>query len=272
MLDISKAYDFAVGTAAPSVIPVPVQNLRRAIRAIEGRHIETDAAAAALPLGITAIDEALGGGLLRCALHEVAAASEAQVAAATGFALALAQRAAENRTVLWIAEEMALRESGVPYGPGLDEVGLAPERVIVVVAADARDVLWAMEEGLRCRAIGAAIGELRTQRIDGVAGRRLSLAAMEHKTCGLLLRARPDPSPLPAATRWLIGAQSAAKSDYGTGPPALQAHLTRNRCGPVGSWVLEWNRAEQRFDLAATHPEPVAPAAADRPHPAARVA
>jgi protein ImuA len=272
MLGISGGYDFAIGAAASSLIPAPVQGLRRAIRAIEGRHIETDAAAAALPLGIAAIDEALGGGLFRCALHEVAAASEAQVAAATGFTLALARCAAENRTVLWIAEEMALRESGVPYGPGLDEVGLVPERVIVVTTADARDVLWTMEEGLRCRAVGAVIGELRTQRIDDVAGRRLSLAALEHKTCGLLLRARPDPQPLAAATRWLVGAQSAAKFDYGPGPPALQARLTRNRYGPVGSWALEWNRAEQRFDLAATHPEPLAPAAADRPHPAARVA
>ena len=42
-----------------------------------------------LPLGIAAIDAALGGGLARGALHEIAAASEAHLAAAAGFALGL---------------------------------------------------------------------------------------------------------------------------------------------------------------------------------------
>jgi len=43
-----------------------------------------------LPLGMAAVDAALGGGLARGVLHEIAAASEAHLAAATGFALALA--------------------------------------------------------------------------------------------------------------------------------------------------------------------------------------
>ena len=42
---------------------------------------------AVLPLGIPAVDEVLGGGLARGALHEIAALSEAHLPAATGFAL-----------------------------------------------------------------------------------------------------------------------------------------------------------------------------------------
>ena len=128
-----------------------------------------------LPLGIAAIDAALGGGLARGALHEIAAASEAHLAAATGFALGLA--AHEQARVVWIAEDMALAESGAPYGPGLDAFGLAPERLLTVAAARPRDLLWAMEEALRCRAVGAVIGELRDSAINTVALRRLSLAA-----------------------------------------------------------------------------------------------
>ena len=41
----------------------------------------------ALPFGIAAIDTMLGGGLMRGALHEIAASAEAHSAAATGFAL-----------------------------------------------------------------------------------------------------------------------------------------------------------------------------------------
>lgn len=252
--------------------PAELAALRRAIRGIEGRHLAADAAEGMTPFGIAELDAALGGGLPGAALHEVAAAGEAEVAAATGFTLALARRVAGGRAVLWIADDMAQAESGAPYGPGLDGIGLAPERLIVVTAARPRDLLWAMEEALRCRAVGAVIGELRLQAIDGVAGRRLALAALQHKSCALLLRAQPDARPLAAATRWVVGAAPARPAPHGTGPPALAARLVRNRHGRTGSWVLEWNRVEQRFDLASPYPQPVAEAPADRPRGAARVA
>jgi protein ImuA len=240
--------------------------LRHAIRGIEGRHIEADALEALAPLGLPAVDAELGGGLSRAALHEIAAAGETQVACATGFALALAKRGAGPRPVLWIVEDMALAESGVPYGPGLDEIGLAPEQVVTVAAARTRDVLWAMEEALRCRAVGAVIGELRRENaVDAVAGRRLALAAGEHATFGLLLRTQPVARPLAAATRWVVAARPSAPQPFATGPPAFAVELVRNRHGRTGSWVLEWNRVEQRFDLASAHPQPVAQTAADRP-------
>src|SRR6516165_10610451 len=128
----------------------------------------------------TGLAGALGGGLSAGALHEIAAAREAETAAASGFALALAARRTSlrgappisglpaigsrararndesaasvltpGRHVLWIAEVLSLAENGAPYGPGLDGIGIAPERLITVAAARERDVLWAMEEALR---------------------------------------------------------------------------------------------------------------------------
>lgn len=251
-----------------SPMSATLRALRHAIRGIEGRHVEVDAAAALLSWEIPALDRALGGGLGRADLHEIASASEAEAAAATAFALDIARRSAPGRTVLWAAEDMALAESGCPYGPGLDGIGLAPERIITVATARAREVPWVMEEALRCRGIGAVIGELRPGGIDPVTGRRLALAAHRHGTPALLLRAEPDARPLAAATRWIVSAARSANGDAprGVGPPALTARLVRNRHGPTGSWVLEWNRVEQRFDLAAAHPQPVAETAGDRPH------
>ncbi len=198
---------------------VRMEELRRQLAALE-------AAAAGkcgvlLALGNPAIDGALGGGLGCGALHEIAAVREADVAAASGFALALAVRRAARRggpignswdarndarvpsTVLWIAEDLLLAENGALYGPGLEAIGIAPERLITVAAVRGRDVLWAMEEALRCRAVG--------------------------------------------------------------GPPRFLARLLRNRRGPLGTWIVEWNSVEQRFELA-THSEPVAGAAFDRAH------
>ena len=207
-----------------------------------------------LPLGIAPIDAALGGGLARGALHEIAAPSEAHLAAATGFVLGLAARG--QARVLWIAEDMALSESGAPYGPGLDAFGLAPERLLTGAVAHRRDLLWAMEEALRCRAIGVVIGEVRDSAVITVALRRLSLAAAESGALALLLRAAPPTDASTAATRWIVGAASNA---------CFTVELVRNRRGPLGSWILQWSDSDERF-LLTTPAQPVAAPALDRPH------
>jgi protein ImuA len=248
-------------------------------------------------LGISLIDDILGGGLCCSMLHEVAAMDESQMPAATGFVLALAVRRSaphgcirraprseqhdgeafsalpSSKAVLWIAEDLSLAENGMPYGPGLDEIGIVPERLIRVAAPRGRDVLWVMEEAMRCRAVGVVIGELRASRIDQVTTRRLSLAAAAGNILGLILRTAPDKTPSAAATRWIIGAVSPRSSParnerWAIGPPRLAAHLMRNRRGQLGTWMVEWNRVEQRFEVA-THSESMAGAAFDRPHRAA---
>lgn len=280
-------YPMASGNAAvplwdPTARSVP-DALRRAVRALEGRSETLDDPAVRLPFDIAPIDAALGGGLARAALHEIVAASEPEVAAATGFALALAAGFAAApdagpasadrvpaRAVLWIAEAMTQPESGAPYGPGLDAVGLSPEALVLVRAAHARDVLWAMEEGLRCRAIGAVLGEVRKPNaVDGVASRRLSLAATHEGRPALLLRAQPEIRPAAAATRWVVGGAPSRSVHAGPGPPAFAVRLARNRHGLLGDWTLEWNRVAHRFALAPAHPQPVAAQALDRPSPAA---
>jgi protein ImuA len=246
-----------------------VRALRHAIRSVETGPGTGDSHAA-VPFEIPPIDGVLGGGLARAAFHEIAAARESAIAAATGFALALAARAGGTRAVLWIAQDMGLVENGAPYGPGLDDLDLAPERLVTVAAGKSRDVLWAMEEALRCRAVGAVVGEIRghARGVDLIASRRLSLAAGRCGACAFLLRTDPGAEASAAATRWVVAAAPSA-SAAGPGPPRLSVHLTRNRRGPVGSWLLEWNRVVQRFDLAPSLSQPVADAAGDRPHRAA---
>jgi protein ImuA len=268
-----------------------IDRLRRELWALEAATGLAGECGAPLPLGIPAIDAALGGGLGRGALHEIAATGEAATTAATGFALTLAARLVRPMSlgsapcaggsivsdrnsgynVIWIAEDLSLAENGAPYGPGLDGIGIAPERLIVVATARGRDVLWAMEEALRCRAIGVVIGEMRPHDIDQVATRRLSLAAAAGGALGLILRPAPDEEPSAAATRWIVGASPSSLREasnerlHGAGSPRLSAQLVRNRRGHLGAWILEWNSVEQRFELA-THSEPVAGAAFNRPH------
>ena len=67
-----------------------IEQLRQRLQALE-KAAGIDGGPGVLPFGIAAIDGALGGGLARGALHEIAAAGEAHLAAATGFALAVAR-------------------------------------------------------------------------------------------------------------------------------------------------------------------------------------
>ncbi len=217
------------------------------------------------PLRIPAIDTVLGGGFIRGALHEIAAAGEAHLPAAAGFASGVARRsAAPSPRLFWITEDMGLVESGAPHGAGLDAFGLAPERLVMVSTAHRRDLLWAMEEALHCRTIDAVIGEIRTGGIDSVAVRRLSLAAAESGALALLLRATPPSDASTAATRWIVGAAPSAAA-HGSDAPRYAAQLVRNRRGPVGSWILEWSDSDEQLILA-THAQSVAAPAFDRSH------
>jgi protein ImuA len=281
-------------SSSPAEAPAArIEQLRRQLGALEAPGGHAGECGALLALGNPAIDGALGGGLGSSALHEIAAAREAEVAAASGFALALAARMtswrnapaatanscdarkderavslpASGRNVIWIAEDFSLVENGALYGAALDGIGIAPERLITVAAARTREVLWAIEEALRCRAVGMVIGEMRPRGIDQVATRRLALAAAAGSALGLILYTAPDDAPSAAVTRWVIGAASSlnAERGHGIGPSRLLARLVRNRRGPLGTWIVEWNSVEQRFELA-THSEPVAGTAFDRPH------
>ena len=228
-------------------------------------------------IGIAApINRALGGGLACGALHELAPAAPLHLGAACGLSLALAARASgDRRQVLWIATDFAAGEGGGPYGPGLDLFGLASARILVLRVPKPVDVLWAMEEALRCRALACVIAELTGDGCvaDLTATRRLALAAREgisaqNSGFGLLIRHRTTSMPSAAATRWEI-APSLSRPDAigertgGMGRARFDLSLRKNRRGPSGRWIIEWDHHEHAFQPAVS--VAVAAAAFDRP-------
>lgn len=229
-----------------------------------------------LPFGIAPLDRLLGGGLRRDALHEVRAGTTRDAAAATGFATAILARlmAGDGRPVLWVMEEAAVREGGLPHGPGLDRFGLAADRLVVVITRRPEEVLWVFEEGLRCAGLSAVLAELRghPRALDLTAGRRLALRARDVGVMGLLLRQATGPEPGAAATRWLVEPEPAATlGDFpaGIGRPVWRLHLERNRAGMTGRFDLEWDHGTRSFALdrpaVPALPRPRASAPVDRP-------
>lgn len=201
--------------------------------------------------GAPCLDEPLGGGIARAALHEVYAPAAADLAAATGFAAALALRAAGRRPLLWARQDFLDAETGRLHPPGLAELGLDPAQLLLVRARDGEGVLRAGAEAARCSALGAALiepwGEPR--QFDLTASRRLALAAEASGVMTLLLRVAAEPAPSAAGTRWLVRAlPSRAREAEAPGDPAFSVRLLRHR-GGLGEheWRVEWNRDRRSF-------------------------
>ena len=197
-------------------------------------------------MGLAAIDTRIGGGLARGCLHEIVAAEADDAAAGAGFAAMLARRV--GGAIVWL--RVGRNEAGL-YPPGLREVGIDPDAVLLVLTADAADLLRAAGEVARCSAVGVAVVELwgDDRRIDLTASRRLALAAEGSGTTPLLLRVAADPVPSAARTRWGVrAAPSTPLAADAPGGPALDLELLRQRGGPAGwCWRVEWNRDEAIF-------------------------
>ncbi len=221
-------------------------------------------AAEKLGLGIPALDGVLGGGLALGAYHELAPAAPLHLGAAAGFALALAALTRRDAPVLWIQTEFAALEGGAPYGPGLDLLGLAMDRLVLLRVPRPVDVLWAKEEALKSGAVAAVLAELPEDGAvaDLTATRRLTLAAREGGSLGLLLRHRASPHPSAAATRWEVAGHVSESDGDGLGRTAFALTLTRNRRGPCGRWIVCWDHHEHAFTTLSLG---VAEAVRDRP-------
>lgn len=217
-----------------------------------------------MSLGIPAIDAALGGGLALGALHELSPVIPGQTAAAAGFGLIAAVLSSREEPVLWVQTDFAAAEAGALYGAGVDLLGLAMDRLVIVGVPHAVDVLWAAEETLKFATAAAVIAELSEDGAvaDLTATRRLLLAAQHGRSLGLLLRHRATARPSAAMTRWEIAAAPSPSDGLGLGPPAFELRLVRNRRGPCGRWLVCWDTHDHAFTPLSVG---VAEPARDRP-------
>jgi protein ImuA len=260
----------------PAALQPTLNHLRQTLAGIDPSRAPRLAGEERL-IGLAApIDAALGGGLACGALHEFAATASTHLGATSGFATAVAARASGNRRqVLWVTTDYAAGEGGGPYGPGLDLFGVASARLLFLRVPKPVDVLWAMEEALRCRALACVIAEMTGDgaAADLTATRRLALAAREgigaqNSGFGLLIRHKVTAMPSAAATRWEIASALSQPDAHGglcggLGRARFDLSLRKNRRGPSGRWIIEWDHHERAFQPAI--PVGMAATALDRP-------
>src|SRR5690242_3199536 len=96
-------------------------------------------------------------GLAGARHSEVFASAHEASGAAAAVALAMdGLGALEHRSVLWVQDAAALRLNGRPYRPGLPEP--LRHRLVHVAVKTPEDLLFALEEGVRCRDFAFVLG------------------------------------------------------------------------------------------------------------------
>ena len=164
----------------------------------------------------------------------------------TGFLLA---QLAFDKPLLWVQDRMAILESGRIHPPGL------PSRNLIhVKARDARDALWAMEEGVRCSALSSVIGELwgDPKALDFTATRRLAVASERSGVPCWLVRLGGIANLSGARMRWRIGSAPSLINPLDWRAPGMaswDAELFRARGLPPGRWNV--THEADRFHLVA---------------------
>ena len=154
-----------------------------------------------------------------------------------------------GKPLLWVQDRMAILESGRVHPPGLPTQDL-----VHVEARDARDALWAMEEGVRCAALSCVIGEIwgDPKALDFTATRRLAVASERSHVPCWLVRLGGAANLSGARMRWRVASAPSLLNDLdprAPGAAAWDAELFRARGYPPGQWVVTHEAG--MFHLAA---------------------
>lgn len=195
-------------------------------------------------VGLGAIEAAFPNAVFpKNAIHEFLTLAPEHAAACKGFIAGILHSLMEQGgACLWISTSRAL------FPPALKMFGVEPHRIIFIDVQQEKDILWAMEEALKCEGLSAVIAEVR--EISLTASRRLQLAVEKSGVTGLILRSDANRlSTTACVARWQI---TPIKSELdngmpGVGFPRWTVELLKVRNGNPGKWDIEWSAG--KFNL-----------------------
>ncbi len=172
--------------------------------------------------------------------------------AAPGFVCAHLQ--GSDKPVLWIQDRLSRKEAGKPCLAGLP----ASLRLIFVDVSKPVDVLWAMEEGLRCTGLSAVVGNLwgDPPALNFTATKRLALRSEARALPCWLIRRAAHPNLSAARMRWRVRSLPSLSVPHDARAPGQalwQAELFRARWHTPGEWVAHQGPEGIAFDHGQYH-------------------
>lgn len=170
------------------------------------------------------------------AVHEFICTSAEDAATTSGFiAVILSSLMKAEGACIWIGAK------GTIFPPALKLFGIAPDKIIFIDLQKEKEILWAMEEALKCDGLAAVIGEMR--ELSFTNSRRLQLAVEKSHVTGFILRHNPRSLNTTACvTRWKISSLAGELTDNmpGVGFPRWNVELLKVRNGKPATWQIEF--------------------------------
>jgi protein ImuA len=170
------------------------------------------------------------------AIHEFISHSTEAATATTAFIAAICKTLLNGGGIA-----VCISASPAVFPPALAAFGVQPEKVIFITLRNEKEVLWCVEEALRCKGLAAIIGEIK--ELSFTASRRLQLAVEQSGVTGFIHRKNPRNVQITAClTRWQINSLPAiVENDLpGVGHPCWKVELAKVRNGKPGSWTMGW--------------------------------
>ncbi len=175
------------------------------------------------------------------AVHEFIFIGDETNASTAGFISGiLASVINRGGSCIWISSSKTV------FPPALKSFGIAPERMIFIHLQKEKEILWAMEEALKCDSIAAVVAEMK--ELSFINSRRLQLAVEQSRVTGFVLRNNPkNLNTTACVTRWKISPLPSELADDlpGVGFPRWNVELLKVRNGKPGTWEIEFS--EGRF-------------------------
>ncbi|MDQ6482144.1 Error-prone repair protein ImuA [Dyadobacter sp. LHD-138] len=212
-----------------------IEKLRKDILSLQGFRVPTDSQK--VHFGLGPIEAAFPNGVFPTgAVHEFLSDNTENAAATTGFMAGLLSRTMQRGGFcVWLSSKRTVFPAALKF------FGVEPERVIFIDVRNEKDLLWMVEEALKCQALAAVVGEL--QEVNLTESRRLQLAVEQSRVTGLLHRHNPrNANTIAAVSRWKI---SSLPSNPGEDLPGMgfyrwHVELLKVRNGEPGSWQVQW--------------------------------
>jgi len=187
------------------------------------------------------------------AVHELIASGPEDSAAMSGFIAGILSSIMGNAgAAIWISSSQTF------FPPALKTFGINPDKIIFIYLKKEQEILWAMEEALKCKGLSAVIGEV--QDLNFTASRRLQLAIEQSLVTGFVIRKNPRSLNTSAClARWRITSLPSELPGEmpGVGFPRWNVELMKVRNGRPGNWQLEFAAGRFRYisKIAAIHPQ-----------------
>jgi protein ImuA len=218
-----------------------IAQLQRDILCLQG--FRSTAKSSAVDLGLGPIKHAFPNATFPTdAIHEFHSAAAEHAAATAGFISSLLGRLMQHAgACVWISTARSL------FPPALKFFGIEPDQVIFVTMEREKDVLWAMEEALKCKGLAAVVAEIK--ELSFMASRRLQLAVEQSCVTGFIIRHQPRYIGVTACvSRWQIKPLPSQLEEGmpGVGFPRWQVELLKIRNGQPGVWQVEWSAGRCR--------------------------